>query len=279
MDRECRLIINADDVGWRAGRDRGIFRSIEQGVVTSVSLMTNGATFADAVVQLRRSGVGTGVHLNLSEGYSLTGVVAGLTDDSGCFLGKQRSRAVFAANAYDHAAAYVEMCAQVQRAGDGGIAIDHIDSHQHMFLFPVLTGMMIELCQQFSIAAVRLPLPAECALADPPAPLGIELDLYRRRGMIFRRRVRDARLFVPRGLWGMPYLDRMNERVLRHLLLQMPPGLWELMVHPGDEDSGVPFCGVERCREQQALIAASVRAALEQSNIVLTTFGDAVCAL
>ena len=27
MDNLCRLIVNADDLGWAAGRDRGIFRS------------------------------------------------------------------------------------------------------------------------------------------------------------------------------------------------------------------------------------------------------------
>ena len=279
MDRECRLIINADDVGWRAGRDRGIFRSIEHGVVSSVSLFANGATFPQAVAQLRSGTVGTGVHLNLSEGRSLTGVIAGLTDACGCFLGKRRSRAVFACDNYDHTAAFAELCAQMQKVADSGVGIDHIDSHQHMFLFPALTTMMVELCRQFSIAAVRLSLPAECVLGDPPSPLGSELDLYRRRGLLLRRRISAAGLFSPQGLWGMPSLDRLDEAVLRRLLMQMPPGLWELMVHPGDEDSGVPFCGVERCREQQALIAVSVRAALAQSNIVLTTFGDAVCAL
>lgn len=277
MSVECQLIINADDLGWASGRDRGIFRSVEQGLVTSVSLFANGANFAVAVAQLKHHDVGVGVHLNLSDGRALTGAIRGVTDSEGVFLGKQRSRAVFAEGRFDRQAVSHELHTQLQRVLDSGLRLDHIDSHQHMFLFPSLTPMMVELCHHFQIKATRLPLPAEAVVDDPPSPLGDELSLYRRYAVNMQQLIVRAQLFSPDALWGMPLLNRLDETTLLALLTMMKPGCWELMVHPGDEDEGMVFCGVERQREQQALIANTVRRAIDKYNITLTTFGGAQC--
>src|SRR5256885_1605152 len=63
------LIVNADDLGWTEGVNRGIAEAHRNGIVTSSSLLANGAAFASAV-ELARStpGLGVGVHLNLSDG-------------------------------------------------------------------------------------------------------------------------------------------------------------------------------------------------------------------
>ena len=277
METNCQLIVNADDLGWAPGRDRGIFRTVEQGIVTSVSLFANGSTFAEAVCELKQSDVGVGVHLNLSEGRALTGPIRGLTDEQGIFLGKQRSRVVFATGGFDHQAAGEELRCQIQRLLDAGLELDHIDSHQHMFLFPTLTPLMVELCDSFQIGATRLPWPAEDPLADPAPPLGDELRLYRHYAADVQRATCEAQLFTPDGLWGMPLLNCLDEAALLTLIAQLTPGCWELMVHPGDEDDGIPFCGPQRRREQQALTAASVRHAIEQHGITLTSFGAAQC--
>ena len=268
------LIINADDLGWLAGRDRGIFRSIEYGIVTSVSLFANGATFAAAAAELSRYSVGVGVHLNLSEGGALTGTIRGLTDCGGNFLGKSAARQIFLHGDFDRDAALRELRAQVQRVLDSGVVIDHIDSHQHMFIFPAMSEIMLDICEFFSITAVRLPLPAEPRGDDPLPPLGDELQLYRQHAGKLATLICANGLFAPAGLWGMPHLNRLDEAVLLAMLEHIPAGCWELMVHPGDEDAGMVFCGVERRLEQQALVAASVHAAIKKHAITLTTFGE-----
>jgi len=277
MCRQCYLIVNADDLGWAVGRDRGIFRSIEQGIVTSVSLLANGATFQSAVDELARYQVGVGVHLNLSEGKSLTGILRGLTDERGFFLGKERSRRVFAAQSFDLVAVYSELVAQVQHVIDTGISIDHIDSHQHMFLFPALTPLMVKLCQQFQIKAVRQIVPAEPEEDDPDNALGTELKLYRHYAQQFSRTMSHADLFSPDGLWGMTLLNRLGVSSLLSLIDQVPSGCYELMVHPGYEDNGLPFCGTERAYELEALTSTAVRQRVKQRGIQLTTFGAAQC--
>jgi predicted glycoside hydrolase/deacetylase ChbG (UPF0249 family) len=68
------LIVNADDLGWTEGINRGIAEAHRNGIVTSASLLANGAAFASAVEMARHTpGLGVGVHLNLSEGAPVSG--------------------------------------------------------------------------------------------------------------------------------------------------------------------------------------------------------------
>ncbi len=63
------LIVNADDLGWTEGVNRGIVEAHRKGLVTSTSLLANGQAFA-AAAEISRSNpeLGIGVHLNLSDG-------------------------------------------------------------------------------------------------------------------------------------------------------------------------------------------------------------------
>src|SRR5438874_7595839 len=82
------LIVNADDLGWTEGVNRGIAEAHRNGIVTSTSLLANGVAFASGV-ELARStpGLGVGVHLNLSDGEPTAPreLVATLLNDEGEF--------------------------------------------------------------------------------------------------------------------------------------------------------------------------------------------------
>ncbi|PYT99697.1 MAG: hypothetical protein DMG34_20285 [Acidobacteria bacterium] len=63
------LIVNADDLGWTPGVNRGISEAHRNGIVTSTSLLANGCAFDDGVRLSRElPRLGVGVHLNLSDG-------------------------------------------------------------------------------------------------------------------------------------------------------------------------------------------------------------------
>src|SRR4030088_2090898 len=71
-DNMKNLIVNADDLGWTAGVNRGIAEAHRNGLVTSASLLANGAAFVDAIQLSRQTpNLGIGVHLNLSDGLPL----------------------------------------------------------------------------------------------------------------------------------------------------------------------------------------------------------------
>ncbi len=66
------LIVNADDLGWTEGVNRGIADAHRRGLVMSTSLLANGRAFASAILTAQANpGLGVGVHLNLSDGPSV----------------------------------------------------------------------------------------------------------------------------------------------------------------------------------------------------------------
>lgn len=273
-----KLIVNADDLGSGPGRDRGIFCCFEEGIVTSASLLANGPNFVAAAREARQLGLPLGVHLNLSEGEALTGAISGLTDSAGMFPGKGGLRNLLRLGPFDLEGVRRELLAQIDRVQQAGLAPDHLDTHQHFMLFPAVSGVIIDLARSQGIAALRLPLPVEAPQEDPLPPLGEELRLYRRLAPDFAARVAESGLFTPQGLWGMPCLNRFDREVLVELLDRIPPGVWELMIHPGFVDPGHPFSGPEREREMQALVDAAIRDRVAYRKIQLTTFGDCACA-
>src|SRR3981081_4431808 len=84
------LIVNADDLGWTDGVNRGILEAFHHGIVTSTSLLANGAAF-DGGVEAARSapGLGVGVHLNLSDGPPVADreIATSLLNNDGEFAG------------------------------------------------------------------------------------------------------------------------------------------------------------------------------------------------
>jgi len=278
MAAMIRLIINADDLGSGPGRDRGILRAFEGGVVTSASLLANGPSFEGAARAALDGGLPVGVHLNLSEGMPLTGPIPGVTDASGAFPGKDGLRRLLAAGRLPLAELERELRAQIARVLDAGLRPDHLDSHQHCALFPEVWQLLIGLAGAFGIPALRLPLPAEPAGDDPPGELGEELAFYRRLAPVTAVAIRAAGLFAPDGLWGMPLLDRLDRAALTRLLTELPAGTWELMVHPGEPDPGHPFSGPERLAELDALCAPELRPLIAARGIELTSFGACACA-
>src|ERR1700716_1093397 len=67
------LVINADDLGFAPGVNRGIIEAHDAGTLSSASLMVNTPAFAEGVALARtRPRPGVGLHLNLVVGRPLT---------------------------------------------------------------------------------------------------------------------------------------------------------------------------------------------------------------
>lgn len=273
-----RLIVNADDLGGGTQRDRGILEAFVSGIVTSASLLANGPSFSSAAALCAQAKLPVGVHLNLAEGFTLSGPIAGLTDHDGRLPGKVGSRQYLGSGTCDHSAIRQELSAQIERVVATGLSPDHLDSHQHCQLFPDVTAMVVELAKVYGIRALRRPCPAEPAEADPGGDLGGELALYRRFAADEPDNAANG-LFRPDGLWGMPLLNTLDTACLCRLLEELPPGNWELMTHPGYAASPQDgFDGLAREVELRALCAPEARAVIRRRDIRLCSFGDLACA-
>jgi predicted glycoside hydrolase/deacetylase ChbG (UPF0249 family) len=273
------LIINADDLGCNALRDRGILEAQQKGIVTSASILANGSSFNTATKLVKHSKLPVGVHLNLADGRALTGPIKGITDSSGNLPGKKELRQQLAANSFDPEELRKELKTQIQRIFEAGVEPDHLDGHQHCQLFPCLTTMVTELAAEYAIPAMRSALPADIRLKDSSDPLGQELALYRQLGQKAKEIIMTAGLLTPDGLMGMPLLNRLDKTSLCNFLENVPEGFWELMVHPGYScDSDYPFDGPLREVELQALLSPEAKQIIARRSIRLCHFGELSCA-
>ena len=105
------LRINADDLGYSAHRDAGIFECARRGAIHSASLMVTGATGEEAARRALEMGLPLGLHLNLTEGTPLTDAAA-LVDETGRMRYKMDFWPVPRTDAWSKAV-YAEACAQL----------------------------------------------------------------------------------------------------------------------------------------------------------------------
>jgi len=274
-----KLIVNADDLGTGNATDRGIFQAFRQGVVTSASLLATGPTARQAATKAGSQGLPYGVHLNLSEGRAISGRIRGLTDAEGRFPGKHRLREILAGEDFDRDAVAGELRAQLSLACSFGGRPDHLDTHQHCFLWPALTRPIIDLARQYDIRALRCPVPVGLPDTEVTAELAGDLSDYRQLGAAALTALRASGLSHPDGLLGMELLNRLDQPRLLELLVRLPEqGCLELMVHPGYRDPANPFDGPQREIELAALCSPETLRALDSRKIELIDFGNLPCA-
>src|SRR5260221_8770657 len=138
------LIVNADDLGWTAGVNRGIAEAHRNGIVTSTSLLANGCAFDDGVrtsSELPRLGVG--VHLNLSDGKPVAPKkeVHSLLNEAGEFSGGPEHLLFrLTAKNLDVNDVEREWDAQIKKVQAAAIHATHLDVHNHL---PILTGLFL----------------------------------------------------------------------------------------------------------------------------------------
>jgi hypothetical protein len=245
-----RLIVNADDFGLTTGVSRGILRAHRDGLVTSTTVMANLPPQPELDAEAARSGLGLGLHFNLTWGtpVSPAGAVASLVDGDGRFgrdLNALQER-VRPDEVRRECEAQIEAFAR-----RFGRAPTHLDSHHHAHRLPRVMDPVVDV-----VLAARLPLRSQ----DPGFREGL-----RRRGVV----TTDA--FVG-DAQTEPYWT--SERLLDQLAT-LPLGVTELMCHPGifDETLAYSRYGRQRDVELAALCDAEARVTVERLDIQLCHFG------
>jgi len=157
-----KLIVNADDVGADESRNAGIFKAIEASSVTSASILPNGPAVEDAIERIRslkRKDISWGIHLNLSEGRSLSGRLRHIAGPDGSFLGKMAARRllVHRRDAALLREIRVELESQILFLKEKGIPISHMDGHQHVHVFPAVVTPAAEAARAHGIPWFRIP--------------------------------------------------------------------------------------------------------------------------
>jgi predicted glycoside hydrolase/deacetylase ChbG (UPF0249 family) len=265
-----RLIINADDLGANADRDRGIFEAVDAGIVTSASLLANGESFESAAAGVRKRpklAASTGLHINVSEGRPLRGGLKWLAGEDGAFRGKAETRSLLE-NPEGPRPLYLEVFHEVTeqwtRVADGtALEPVHFDGHQHIHIFGGVRAVVGQLSEK---RWLRVPL-------DPAIP-EVEAQARAAARLVAAMELRSTDHFRGAALVFNP-----SERGLHDLLRALPEGTTELMVHPGyaAADRSGPFgefSNEDREIELRALLSPATRQLIESEGIELISFAD-----
>ena len=125
------LIVNADDFGLTAGVSRGILEAHRRGIVTSTTLLVNREIDPALMEELKSSGLGFGLHLNLTLGAPVSNPkrIPSLVNGEGRFIRDAREAAA-RAKADE---ARIEVGAQIDAFRRiTGCFPTHLDSHHHV---------------------------------------------------------------------------------------------------------------------------------------------------
>ncbi len=243
----ARLILNADDFGLTHGINRAIGELHSAGVLSSATLMANGAAFDDAVEVARaHPTLGVGCHIVLTDGIPLAPLkhIPGLLGPDGKTLRPSLTDFIQALLRGKIKPAEIELEAlfQIHKLQRAGIKITHLDTHKHTHLFPVVTRCLLALAESNRIPAIRNPF-------EPCWSLGLNQGNFTRRiaikliGCLRPRfevslQLHQGRIVTTDGTVAISATGELNCTTLDEILRTLPStGTYELCCHPGYNDA------------------------------------------
>ena len=285
------LIVNADDLGWTEGVNRGIAEAHCNGIVTSASLLANGVAFALGVELARTTpGLGVGVHLNLSDGAPVAPpeLVTSLVNDAGKFQGGPENlllrmgRRKLALEEVER-----EWDAQIEKAREAGIAPTHLDGHKHVHMLPGLFEIALRLAKRHGIGAVRV------AHEESSLRAALSTGAQKHGAVVMRQGVqarglkllaRDAREMAERAgiatadyFCGIAQTGELTREGVLQLVKSLPEGTTELMCHPGYVDAELQNSPTRlrdsRQTELEILTDTEIRNVVASQGIRLIDYG------
>ncbi len=277
-----KLLINADDAGIDTSRNRGIFETIDKGVVRNISVIVYQPGWADILDRISgRDDIGIGLHLNLTAGRPLIEGHKTLANEIGFFFDKFEFFRRCHEGIIDPKEATAEFLAQLEKLEGSGIKPTHIDGHNHVHILP---GVREGFAKAFPEGVwVRLPFESG---NEPAASKGVDLKaIYDDSGRLVS--VFNFLALEAKKLWGsrFRYVDdfrgtkitQPSPEAFISAIGELKGEICELMCHPGAEalDDSARFSKLkERQQELEALTSPQLKKFLEQKGSEIVTFRE-----
>lgn len=278
-----QLIVNADDLGLTPAVNRGVVRAFQDGIVTSASLLVTGGAFEDAVALARENPkLDVGLHLALVEGRAVLGpdVLPTLVDETGRF---PRTSTEFIQRALlggiNWHEVEQEIAAQIALFQRTGLRLSHLDSHQHLHMFPPVFQIVRRLARWIDNVWIRNSAgpwrkPPHVRIGRWIQRLGLNLSCLSARGL--QKRSQPP---MPDGLYGFEVSGCLTRSAIEQILRRIPHGLYELICHPGEDDADTQtrysHWGYRWIEELETLTAPETQVLLKENGIELTSFARA----
>jgi hopanoid biosynthesis associated protein HpnK len=287
-----RLIVNADDFGLTSGVNRAIVEAHTRGVVTSATLMANGAAFSEAT-QLAKTvpGMSVGCHVVLIDGQPVldSNQLSTLTSRGPAARVFRDGLKTFAVRAVagrlNPEEVEAEATAQIRKIQAAGIMVSHLDTHKHTHLFPAVLRPLLRAAKACGVRALRnpfgprRPLQSQHLLARPGLwTRYAEVRILRRFASKFREAVDGQGFVTPDGTLGIEVTGVLDETLFHAVAQTVPDGTWEFVCHPGYNDADLRGANT-RLRESRetelaVLTLPAARSVLQQQGVALISYSD-----
>ncbi len=234
------LIINADDCGISAGVNRAIEKCFTAEKITGVSLMPAGGSFSDAVRMLIKAGkTEVGVH------FTLVGNFSPCARDKNSVSSLITSQGIFRKNFISFGAGYfagsisaghirTELRSQIKRISDEGLKVTHIDSHEHIHMFPGIFRMVLNIADEFKVPYIRIPVESSGIIKKSFSARDLVRHLaIKSMTMYGNRLMAETHHVSSEAFCGHYHSGRITDDIFCHILESLCEGTSEIAFHPG----------------------------------------------
>ena len=253
-----KAIINADDCGISQRVDLEIRRFIEQGLISSTTVMSNMNDF-DGACQLYNdfhNDISFGIHFNLTEGTPLC--YSQLLLDSGYYTEKDNS-IIFNEKHFDYNNLTKEMkveirkelTMQLQKLLDYGFVLSHFDSHRHVHFHRQILSTFCKVANDFRVTKFRRYTNISETIEDK-----LRASLWRSLAFIGNYRLKTTDFFCG----ATSFMQILKD------CKQKNDSIYEVMCHPGHE-------GKEYVKEN-ILIYNELKQLLVKNNVLLKNYNN-----
>jgi hopanoid biosynthesis associated protein HpnK len=284
-----RLIVNADDFGFTKGVNEAIVRAFSNGIVTSTSIMANGAAFEPAVELAHKNpALGVGCHLSIVGGKAIADPetirslvsMEGLLPETlqelslGLIFGRIRAADIL-----------TEFRAQMERVTSSGIRPTHLDTHKHSQVLPQVMEALVKVAAEFKVPCVRNPYEDKTYARIRGNKNGsahfrqfLMAKVVQVRRSKFIALIQKNNLATPDYFFGTSLTGLMDATAIHRFLIQVKEGTTEMMCHPGfyDADLGSARTRLKNQRQNEFSILTDpdIRTVLEEHKIQLMSYAE-----
>jgi hopanoid biosynthesis associated protein HpnK len=284
-----QLILNADDFGMTRGVNEGIIRAHRDGVLTSATLMANGAEFDDAVSRAKSNPkLGVGCHLVLVGGSAIAPreKISSLADANGNLPESLAGLVARLSSGFIRMKAIErELRAQIEKIRSAGIEPTHLDTHKHTHAHPKVMEAVGRVAKELGITRIRKPMEnlRDSWETTRHETSGRTMELIaaaaaRAVTPWFQTIARKYGLRSPDHFLGLAMTGGLGPAALRRMIDTLSDGSTEIMLHPGICDTDLANSGSrlqdQRETELQGLLDPGVRSALTERDIRLISYRE-----
>lgn len=253
-----KVIINADDCGISLHVDSEIRRFIENGLISSTTVMTNMEDFEGAIklYEEYHDRISFGIHFNLTEGTPLC--YSQLLLDSGYYADVD-GKLLFNERNFDYrnltkeikSAIKIELAAQVEKLLDCGIKPSHFDSHRHVHFHRQIIPTFCEVAKEYRIKKFRRYSNVQTTLMGQ-----IHTSLWRLLVFASNKQLSTTDYFCG----AMKYMQQLADKTTK------TNRVYEVMCHPGHPGDDY--------HKENDLICSKMKQLLFDNNMSLISYNE-----